>query len=105
MKIYFANNQYLPIDNFSEEYRDGSRYLSFHLSQSKLSFDAIFNFINQKDILSRIVIVNDNNQVLATFNNIYTSMVLLQRNMVNDEDAYITVQLSTGQIDTSEVKN
>ena len=97
MKIYFANNKYLTIDNFNEEYRRGFRHLSFNLNNSTLSFDSIFNFLSNKDTLSHIIITNNENESVATFNDVYHSVYSLSRSTTEDGMVYINVQLSSSK--------
>ena len=97
MKIYFANNKYLTIDNFNEEYRRGFRYLNFSLNNSNLSFDSIFNFLSNKDTLSHIIITNDENESVATFNDVYHSVYSLNRSVTEDGLVYINIQLSSSE--------
>ena len=97
MKIYFANNKYLTIDNFNEEYRRGFRHLNFSLNNSNLSFDSIFNFLSNTEILSHIVITNNENESIATFNDVYHSVYSLNRSVAEGGMVYINVQLSSSK--------
>ena len=97
MKIYFANNKYLTIDNFNEEYRRGFRHLNFSLNNSNLSFDSIFNFLSNAETLSHIIITNNENESVATFNDVYHSVYSLNRSMTEDGMVYINVQLSSSK--------
>ena len=104
MKIYFANNKYLPIDSFNEEYRHGFKYLTFNLSNSNFSFDSIFNFLSNADILSHIIITNSENESIATFNDVYHSVYSLNRSATEDGMVYINVQLSSSTDGMESVK-
>lgn len=97
MKIYFANNKYLTIDSFNEDYRRGFRHLNFSLNNSNLSFDSIFNFLSNVETLSHIIITNDENELVATFNDVYHSVYSLNRSVVEDGMVYISVQLSSSK--------
>lgn len=97
MKIYFANNKYLTIDNFNEDYRRGFRHLNFSLNNSNLSFDSIFNFLSNTETLSHIIITNNENESIAAFNNVYHSVYSLNRSTTEDGMAYINVQLSSSK--------
>ena len=97
MKIYFTNNKYLTIDNFNEEYRRGFRHLNFSLNNSNLSFDSIFNFLSNAETLSHIIITNNENESVATFNDIYHSVYFLNRSVTEDGATYINVQLSSSK--------
>lgn len=97
MKIYFANNKYLTIDSFNEDYRRGFRHLNFGLNNSNLSFDSIFNFLSNAETLSHIIITNSENESVATFNDVYHSVYSLNRNVTEDGMVYISVQLSSSK--------
>ena len=97
MKIYFANKKYLSIDNFEESYRSGFRYLTFIINDSKLSFESIFNFLSNKDILSQIIITNNQNEPIVTFDNIYRSINELHRNVSENGSSGINVRLSSSE--------
>lgn len=97
MKIYFANNKYLITDTFNEEYRNGFRHLNFNVNNSSLSFESIFNFMSNKDNLSHIIIVNNNNEPIATFDNIYYSVYSINRSVEEDGVIHISVQLSSSE--------
>lgn len=98
MKIYFANNKYLTIDSFNEDYRHGFRYLNFSLNNSNLSFDSIFNFLSNPETLSHIIITNNKNESIITFNDVYHSVYSLNRNVTEDGMVtYINVQLSSSK--------
>lgn len=97
MKIYFANNKYLTINSFNEEYRYGFRYLSFSLNNSNLSFDSVFNFLSNTETLSHIIITNNENESVATFNDVYHSVYSLNRSAAEDGMVYINVQLSSSK--------
>ena len=97
MKIYFANKKYLNIDNFTEDYHKGFRYLTFMIYESKLSFDSIFKFLSDKDILSQIIILDNQNEPIATFDNIYHSINELHRNVNESGKASINVRLSSSE--------
>lgn len=97
MKIYFANNKYLTIDNFNEEYRCGFRYLNFSLNNVNLSFDSIFNFLSHTETLSHIIITNNNNESIATFNDVFHSVYYLNRSVTEDDMIYINVKLSSSK--------
>ena len=97
MKIYFANNKYLTIDNFNEDYRRGFRHLTFNLSNSNLSFDSIFNFLSNAETLSHIIITNNENESVATFNDVYHSVYSLNRSVTEDGVVYISIQLSSSK--------
>ena len=58
MKIYFANNKYLTIDNFNEDYRRGFRHLNFSLNNSNLSF------LIQKLLLTLLLLMMKMSQLL-----------------------------------------
>lgn len=104
MKIYFTNNKYLTIDNFNEEYRHGFRHLNFSLNNSNLSFDSIFNFLSNKDTLSHIIITNNENESITTFNDVYHSVYSLNRSVTEDGMVYINVQLSSSTDGMESVK-
>ena len=97
MKIYFANNKYLTIDNFNEDYRRGFRHLNFSLNNSNLSFDSIFNFLSNVETLSHIIITNNENESVATFSDVYHSVYSLNRSVTEDGMIYISVQLSSSK--------
>ena len=97
MKIYFANNKYLAIDSFNEDYRRGFRHLNFSLNNSNLSFDSIFNFLSNTEILAHIIITNNENESIATFNDVYRSVYSLNRSVTEDGMVYINVQLSSSK--------
>lgn len=97
MKIYFANNKYLTINSFNEEYRCGFRYLNFSLNNSNLSFDSIFSFLSNAETLSHIIITNNENELVATFNDVYHSVYSLNRSAAEDGIVYINVQLSSSK--------
>ena len=97
MKIYFANNKYLTIDNFNEEYRRGFRHLNFNLNNASLYFDSIFNFLSNTETLSHIVITNNENESIVTFDNVYHSVYSLNRNVTEDGMIHINVQLSSSK--------
>lgn len=97
MKIYFANNKYLTINSFNEDYRYGFRYLIFDLNNSNLSFDSIFNFLSNAETLSHITITNNENELIATFNDVYHSIFSLNRSVTEDGMIHINVQLSSSK--------
>lgn len=95
MKIYFANNQYLPIDYCHEEYRRGNRYLVFGIPDSKLSMETLLDFFSNKLFLKQIIIATDESKALSTFTDIYQSVYSIQRSLNTDQTALITVRLSS----------
>lgn len=97
MKIYFANNKYLTIDSFNEDYRRGFRHLYFNLNNSNFSFDSIFNFLSNAETLSHIIITNNENELIATFNDVYHSVYSLNRSVTEDGMVSINVQLSSSK--------
>lgn len=95
MKIYFANNQYLNIGDIHEEYRVGFKHLTFSLINAKINFDTIFNFLNNPQNLSKITVVNDKGDVIATWVDVYHSLYSLTHTTTSNGDKFINVQLST----------
>lgn len=95
MKIYFTNHKYLNIDSFWEDYRYGNRYLNFSINNTSLSFDSLFNFLNKKENLTYITIVNDKGEVLEIFENVYNTLFNLNRSVESNEVIHITAQLSS----------
>lgn len=102
MKIYFANNRYLNADNFSEDYRCGYKYLRFTLNQATLSLDTLVHFLTSEEVLSKITIVNDENQAIASFNDAYKSVAFCRRQFNDNGTAMIQVVLSSSE-DGSEI--
>lgn len=95
MKIYFANHKYISVDFVNEEYRRGYRYLNFGITNFNISFDSLFNFLSNKENLIKITVVDNDNNVLADFNNIYHSVSTLNRNIGADGTIFFNVQLSS----------
>ena len=95
MKIYFSNNKYLTINNLNEEYRRGYRYLNFGFN-NKLSFESVMTFLNTENILNKIIITDDENTVLETFENIYKNVYSINRSLGEDGNVWFNVQLTSG---------
>lgn len=73
MRAIFNNQNYLEISGFHELYRRGYQYLSLNVETS-ISFQTLVNVFLQKDLLTKISIVDNDNTVIAQFNNIYNSL-------------------------------
>ena len=97
MKVYFANKKYLNIDNFEESYRAGFRYLTFIINDSNLSFESIFNFLSNEEVLSQIIITNNQNESIVMFNNIYHSINEIHCNISENGNSSINVRLSSSK--------
>lgn len=95
MKIYFSNNKYLIINYINEEYRRGYRYLNFGFNNN-LSFDSVITFLNTENILNKIIITNDENIVLSTFENVYKAIHSINRSLGEDGNVQFNVQLTSG---------
>lgn len=95
MKIYFSNNKYLTINHVNEEYRSGYRYLNFGFNNN-LSFDSVITFLNTENILNKIIITDDKNIVLSTFENVYKAIHSINRSLGEDGNVWFNVQLTSG---------
>ena len=96
MKIYFSNNKYLTINHVNEEYRRGYRYLNFGFQNPSLTFDAVLAFLNTENILNKIIITNDDNEILMTVEDVYKAVYSINRSLGEDGNVWFNVQLTSG---------
>lgn len=95
MKIYFANHKYMVIDSFNESYRLGNHFLTFNVKNPTLSLDSIILFFTNQDNLTNITIVDDNNQIMQEFNNIYITLYDYSYNVSSDYTSSLIIQLTS----------
>lgn len=96
MKIYFSNNKYLSINQLNEEYRRGYKYLNFGFKNSNLTLDSLLDFLNTENILNKIIITDDKNNILLTLENTYNAVYSINRNINESNEIQFNVQLTSG---------
>ena len=85
MKIYFSNNTYLNISNFSQDYHYGIKHISFSFKKNKNIFSDLINFFTNINNLQDIYLINEQNETIFYSNEI---KYLYSLNIDQQEDIY-----------------
>ncbi len=98
MKIFFKNGKYLPITSCIEQYRQGYHSLQFNIAQTTISFQTLITFLSDSNVLQNLTVVNDQNQVIATYTDIFKYLYLCNMALNEDGSSSVSIQLTEQEV-------
>ena len=94
-KLYVANKKYFSINRIIEKYFLGNKYLEFHIPNTALSYEFLTQFFSDPSNFATLQLVDDKNQLLKTWDNIYHALHRMEYNYNIGGENTVIVRLTS----------